>query len=221
VRRVIPRLVRWVRQDDGLTSVEHAVILAVILLGVVGAAYFLSIGVGEPTAKIASTAPTHTEWTPTDTAPATPAPEVVVPPTPDASDPLWPWALASIAVTFASAVVYVVCQRLAELLAFRRTRRKLRDALSEEEVEAALEQIAHGTAAGPVVRLKNDDTWLIGRGGSILDLFQKSDGDTLPQDAKVQGEPLPYLEIKAPAELTELASAEDSAPPSPDESVAP
>jgi hypothetical protein len=116
--------------------------------------------------------------------------------------------------------VYIACQRLSELLAFRRTRRKLREALSEEEVEAALEQIASGTAAGPVVRLKANDTWLIGRGGSILDFFQGDDAAAQSESAGGGEEELPAVEIKAPAELTELAPAEGASPP-PDESGAP
>jgi Flp pilus assembly pilin Flp len=155
-RRVIAAL-RCLRADDGLTSVEYAVLLALILGGVSAAAYTLGESVREPAASLAGKSEAITVTLPSS------APMLVLTePVSRVKTSLLPWALISITLTIGGALAYIGFYYALDAVRHQRTRQKVRALMSGEEVQAALKKIMTPAKPKPVLNFYPSETRLLG-----------------------------------------------------------
>jgi hypothetical protein len=227
VRRAVPTLIRSLRAEDGLTSAEHAVLMSLILATCLFAAYIVSSGVQEPTGKVSAvterigkspaTSSTAKQVTPSRGVPPDEVVEVQSYPEKDSS--LWGWALLSLVVSVSLVAIAVGWWRLSIFLSHLRTRKKVRESMTDEEVEAAVNKIANGSEAGPVVLFKSQDTRLIGRNmldftlGGLLDQQQPVSKPSSPE-GPTDGEVVPTV-IVFDAPFTSPATPPKAPPAAP------
>jgi hypothetical protein len=158
---------RFAREDDGLTAVEYAVLVGlVITIGGV-AAFWLGRGVNKSSGHVAwfgdsggSAYIAH--------APATTQKLIVSIPPSAARGSARPWILLTIGSAVAFAGGFVGWLYLRDRIRHAQTRRRVRQSLSDAGGQSALERLVRQTSRRPAMRVKKLDTHLIGRHGPEL-----------------------------------------------------
>lgn len=185
VRRVLRSLAVTVADDSGLSSVEYAVLIAVVLIGAAAGAYALGRGVGEPPSRIVAGQSSATGGTPSAFRPVEPV-ELVVRPPSEPDSVLWPWALFSLVLSAGSTAAFLAIRKAMIFVAQLKVRRKVREATTEEEVEEAFQRMQKGADAEMVVRLRAGDTALVGRNLPQFNVdWMRSTTDISPMTAPV------------------------------------
>lgn len=214
MRRAFRSLAANLADDSGLSSVEYAVLIAVVLVGAAATAYALGSGIREPPRRIVA----GQSGTPGGGPPATYRPvepvELVVRPPSEPESPLWPWALFSLVLSAGSTAAFLAVRKAMELVAQIKVRRKVRESTTEEEVEEAFQRMQKGDEAGTVVRLRAGDTALVGRNLPEFNLdWMRSTADIAPMTVPVDCAAEAEREATVARFMAAFGGATESLPP--------
>lgn len=180
MRGPIRWLSRALREDDGLTAVEYAVLAGLVLGAAAIAAYSLGQGVHRSSNRVswasASSGTVHGSHVSGDSAHV-----AATSPTASGQSSNLKWALLSLGISAVGIGGFVGWYYLHDVLRQQRTRRIVRRSLSGPQGQAALQRLVRKTSREPFVR-KTVDTRLIGRNGPEIHKWVQ------PQQVSVSGD---------------------------------
>jgi hypothetical protein len=175
---------RRLRSDDGMTSVENAVVVALLIGAVVVSVSQFGERVQEPATK-ANIGTSGPQMAKAVRAPEPPVTNFVNSPPASASDSYLTWALLSLVVTVGSVGMVVGGYRLLDLVRETRTRRQVHRCVADRKVQATLDRMVAMADAEPIMRFNRAGANLIGRGGPDLHHWIK--GPDVMESAELDG----------------------------------
>lgn len=155
-------LPRFLRSDAGLTAVEYAVVLGLIVLAAGSAALWLGRGVHRSSGRADWSHASAPSGASSQGSSAAPHRQASGSSAGNQGSPL-PWALLSLGISLGGAGAFLGWLRFRDSVRQGRTLRRVRHSLANANGQAAIARLARQTSRAPVTRLPRPDTHLIGR----------------------------------------------------------
>jgi Flp pilus assembly pilin Flp len=192
MRRPPTCLSRFARAEDGLTAVEYAVLVGLVMALAGAATFWLGRGV--------STSSGHVAWSSGSGgasvahSAATSYKPIMATAAAGGSGSVWPWILLTLAVTLGCAGAFVGYHYVRDAIRHGHTRKVVRQSMVDAGGQKAIERVVHQASRRPAPRIKKLDTHLIGRHGPELHrLLREREPSPMMQviDAAVTVRPTP------------------------------